>query len=83
MDALFNFLVNSNVGVRYKWDFAHFGNNWDLLKDYNVVVFPTFILIDANGTIIQNPMRKPSEGSLVPFIPRKEIIKEKFFLDPK
>ncbi len=83
LDALFNFLVNSNVGVRYKWDFAYFGGNWDLLRAYNVVVFPTFILIDSKGTILQNPMRKPSEGSLVPFVPRKEIIKEKFFLSPK
>ena len=83
LDALFNFLVNSNVGVRYKWDFAHFGGNWDLLKAYNVAVFPTFILIDSKGTIIQNPMRKPSEGSLIPFVPRKEVVKEKFFLDPK
>jgi len=71
LDALYNFLVNSKVGVKYKWDFAHFDNKWDLLESYNVVVFPTFILIDEKGYIVQNPMRKPSEGSLIPFIPRK------------
>lgn len=71
LDALYNFLVNSKVGVKYKWDFAHFDNKWDLLESYNVMVFPTFILIDEKGNIVQNPMRNPSEGSLIPFIPRK------------
>lgn len=72
LDALYNFLVNSNVGVKYKWDFVHFDGRWDLLKNYNVIVFPTFILLDSKGNILQNPMKKPSEGSLLPFVPRKE-----------
>ena len=71
LDALYNFLVNSKVGVKYKWDFAHFDNKWELLENYNINVFPTFVLLDEKGNIIQNPMRKPSEGSLIPFIPRK------------
>lgn len=83
LDALYNFLVNSKVGVKYKWDFAHFDKKWDLLKDYDVKVFPKFILIDGKGTILQNPMRKPSEGSLIPFIPRKTPDKRDSFFAPK
>lgn len=71
LDALYNFLVNSKVGVKYKWDFAHFDNKWELLENYNIRIFPTFVLLDEKGNIIQNPMRKPSEGSLIPYIPRK------------
>ncbi|MCK9162754.1 MAG: redoxin domain-containing protein [Bacteroidales bacterium] len=70
LDALYNFLVNSNVGVKYKWDFVHFEGKWDLLKKYNIIVFPTFVMLDSKGVILQNPMRKPSEGSLLPYVPR-------------
>ena len=70
MDALYNFVVNSNVGVKYKWDFVHFEGKWDLLKKYNIIVFPTFVMLDSKGVILQNPMRKPSEGSLLPYVPR-------------
>lgn len=70
LDALYNFLVNSNVGVKYKWDFVHFEGKWDLLEKYNIIVFPTFVMLDSKGVILQNPMRKPSEGSLLPYIPR-------------
>lgn len=68
MDALYNFKVNNRKGASYKWDFVHFGGNWDLLEKYNVKVFPTFVLIDKDGVIIQNPMPSPSEGSLIPFL---------------
>lgn len=70
MDALYNFQVNTKRGASYKWDFVHFGGQWDLLEKYNVRVFPTFVLIDKDGTIIQNPMKAPSEGALIPFIPK-------------
>ncbi|MDR0971097.1 MAG: redoxin domain-containing protein [Bacteroidales bacterium] len=73
LDALYNFLVNSKVGTRYKWDFAYFDNKWEILKKYNVIVFPTFLIIDEKGNIISNPIRKPSEGSLLPFVEKKHI----------
>lgn len=82
LDALYNFLVNSNVGVKYKWDFVHFEGRWDLLEKYNIIVFPTFVILDSKGLILQNPMRKPSEGSLLPYVPRLEP-KDKEYVLPK
>lgn len=82
LDALYNFLVNSNVGVKYKWDFVHFEDKWDLLEKYNIIVFPTFVMLDSKGVILQNPMRKPSEGSLLPYVPRPKL-KDKEYVLPK
>lgn len=46
----------------YKWYFAYFADNWDLLENYEVKTYPLFILIDKEGKIIQCPALKPSEN---------------------
>ncbi|MCD4697091.1 MAG: TlpA family protein disulfide reductase [Bacteroidales bacterium] len=46
---------------KYRWDFLYNGNQYDLLKDYEIKTFPAFILLDEHGKIIQYPAYKPSE----------------------
>ncbi len=68
LDALYNFVKNSKIGSKYQWQMLHFDGNYDLLEYYKVKAFPMFILISNDGRILENPMRNPSEGSLLRFI---------------
>ena len=45
----------------YSWTFLSIGKNKKLISDYNVIAYPTYILIDPYGKIIANPARKPQE----------------------
>jgi peroxiredoxin len=36
------------------------GNNAELMENYNIVAYPTFVLIDPDGKIVQCPAEKPS-----------------------
>lgn len=67
LDALYNFAKNTKVGSRYKWQMLHFDGNYDLLEYYKIKAFPMFILISKDGRVVENPMRNPSEGSLLRF----------------
>lgn len=67
LDALYNFVKNTKVGSKYQWQMLHFDGNYDLLEYYKVKAFPMFILISKEGRILENPMRNPSEGSLLRF----------------
>lgn len=46
----------------YNWTFANFDNNFDLLDNYGIKTFPTFVLIDREGRIIKCPAAKPSQN---------------------
>ena len=39
----------------YKWDFLHFARNPDILKDYDIRIFPTCYLIDTEGKLVLSP----------------------------
>ncbi len=45
----------------FKWTFLYNGMQYDLLKSYQVSTFPVFVLISADGKILQYPAYKPSE----------------------
>ena len=45
----------------YEWTFLYNGNDYDLLKDYDIKTFPLFVLINNKGEIFQYPAYKPSE----------------------
>lgn len=72
LDAMYNFLRNSKVGSRYKWDFVYFNSNYDLLEYYQVQGFPHFVLVSPQGRIEENPMKNPSEGSLSKFLSKEK-----------
>jgi peroxiredoxin len=46
----------------YDWTSLFYGNNDQLLLDYNVKAFPTCYLIDPAGNLIQSPATLATEG---------------------
>jgi peroxiredoxin len=46
----------------YTWYFLHLGNQYGLLKDYDVRSFPLFVLIDREGLIYRYPAEFPDKG---------------------
>lgn len=46
----------------YTWTFLHLGEQYDLLKDYDVRVYPLFVLIDREGKIYRYPAEFPDKG---------------------
>jgi len=47
---------------KYDWTFLHFNNDYELLENFGVYAYPSFVLIDENGKFIQCPALKPSEN---------------------
>tara|TARA_B100000809_G_scaffold47690_1_gene42370 strand:+ start:29843 stop:31300 length:1458 start_codon:yes stop_codon:yes gene_type:complete len=43
----------------YNWTFLHLGNNRKTLANYNVITYPTYILIDEHQTIYKAPAGRP------------------------
>ncbi len=39
----------------YLWDFLHYANHPDVLKEYDVRIFPTCYLIDPDGKLVLSP----------------------------
>ncbi|MEI6455239.1 MAG: TlpA disulfide reductase family protein [bacterium] len=46
----------------YSWIFLHLGDQFHLLKDYDVRSFPLFVLIDMEGVIYKYPADFPESG---------------------
>ena len=46
----------------FVWNFLHLGENFNLLKDYEVKSYPLYVLIDKNGNISQYPADLPDSG---------------------
>jgi peroxiredoxin len=47
----------------YTWKFLHVGDQWELLKDYDVRSYPLFMVIDRQGNLYKRyPAPAPSEG---------------------
>jgi thiol-disulfide isomerase/thioredoxin len=47
---------------KYEWEFLHFNNDYDMLENYSVFSYPSFVLIGKDGNFIQCPAPKPSEN---------------------
>lgn len=48
--------------MKYKWTFLHFGNQPEILKDYDIRTFPTYFLIDREGKLAMSPAPSPAEN---------------------
>jgi len=45
----------------YNWTFLHWGNNQNILKEYNIKTMPTYFFINPDGKISLSPAPKPNE----------------------
>jgi thiol-disulfide isomerase/thioredoxin len=52
-----NFIVSHQ---KYKWNLLYYDGNTNLLDEYQINNLPSYILIDPNGDILQNPANRPS-----------------------
>jgi peroxiredoxin len=51
-----------NLKSNYVWNFLHVGDEIELLKQYDVRIYPLFVLIDKDGKIWRYPAENPSAG---------------------
>jgi peroxiredoxin len=56
-DVINSFLERSN----YPWSFLHYGNQSEIIREYDVRAFPTYYLIDPKGKLAMSPAPAPSE----------------------
>ena len=54
----YHFMQNNK---KYNFTNLHWGNNTDLIENYDVKAFPTFVLIGPDGKIVQYPAIAPSK----------------------
>jgi thiol-disulfide isomerase/thioredoxin len=46
---------------KYSWQIVHFNQDYDLLQNFNVLSYPTFVVMDAKGKFVACPAGFPSE----------------------
>ncbi|MCX6251038.1 MAG: TlpA disulfide reductase family protein [Bacteroidetes bacterium] len=51
-----------NMKTDFTWQFLYIGDQWQLLKDYDVRSYPLFVLIDEKGNICKYPAELPDAG---------------------
>lgn len=71
---MYHFLHNERHSQRYRWQFFHFNNNYDLLYRIGVTSFPAFILLRPDGSRVGDDAPAPASGFLLhgPWIQKKE-----------
>ncbi len=73
---MYHFLKNSRRGDHYDWTWLHFAGDYELLERYRVVNYPTFVLIDPEGNIVNEYAPAPSSGFLLHAPWHKEPVRE-------
>jgi peroxiredoxin len=43
------------------WTFLYYDNNAEILKDYQILVYPTYVLINPEGKLVKYPASSPEE----------------------
>ena len=49
-------------GAHYPFTFAHIGDQYELLRAYDIRVYPTYFLLNERGLLELSPAPSPSEG---------------------
>ncbi|MBN1181375.1 MAG: TlpA family protein disulfide reductase [Bacteroidales bacterium] len=62
VDEDFNFSKSVKEKYGYKWTFLHYGNQPEILNDYDIRGFPTYYLISPDGKLIFSPSPSPLEN---------------------
>ena len=75
----FNEAVDYFNTNNYKWTLLDFNSEIEVVKKYNVNVFPTYFLIDKIGLFVLSPAKSPKENIDQLF---KRIFKENEALSP-
>ncbi|MBN2214431.1 MAG: TlpA family protein disulfide reductase [Bacteroidales bacterium] len=57
-ESMQSFLKNKN----YNWRFLYYGNQPDILDEYDIRAFPTYFLIGPDGKLVQSPAPAPGEN---------------------
>ena len=72
---MYHLLKNSRRGARYNWTWLHFDGNYKLLEHYEVVSYPTFVLLDPDGKLFYSVTPPPASGILMrgPWVKKKEV----------
>ena len=63
----------------YEWDFLHFANDPDVMKNYDIRMFPTCFLIDPGGKLALSPapaVNEQLEQSLFIELNRRNLLQE-------
>ena len=47
----------------YNWKFLHYSGNTELIKNYNLRVYPTYYMINPEGKLAMSPAFPPTEAS--------------------
>ncbi|MDR2847884.1 MAG: TlpA family protein disulfide reductase [Bacteroidales bacterium] len=50
----------------YLWEYLHFGNQPDVMQDYDIRMFPTYFLINPEGKLLASPA--PEAGEIGKFL---------------
>ena len=58
-DEQFAHMLHFKEESGYLWDFLHFGNDPDVLRKYDVRMFPTSFFIDPQGRLVLSPAPEP------------------------
>lgn len=62
---MYHLLRTSRKAGRYPWTWLHFDGRYDMLEYYGVVSYPTFVLLDTEGRVVNPYAPLPSKGWLL------------------
>ncbi len=60
--------INFTTKKKLDWPIVHIGNQQELIVQYGVKAYPTYILIDSKGNIVKAPAQGPKENIQLEFI---------------
>ena len=61
-DLRFESMVHYAQTSGYKWPFVYCGGDPRVVADYDVRSYPTYYLVDPEGTLLLSPAPGPQEG---------------------
>jgi len=61
VDESWQYIRNFTNKYAYNWTFLYYGDQPEILKDYDIRTIPTYYLIGADGKLIMSPAPAPSE----------------------
>lgn len=62
---MYHFLKNSKRGARCDWTWLHFDGDYELLERWEIVCYPTFVLLNPEGQKVYDYTPAPGSGILM------------------